>query len=268
MRLLSRVIKSSFYLTAENKKVIELPYRKENKPHHDSAVTIQEYSTPQGDEIVREAEAKATCIIKEAKQQAKELIEEARRDIDAWWAAKRQEDEEIRTHIQQEGFAQGIELGKEEGRRLIYEEYAEMLRRAAAILEEAPAVKRKMIAEAEPFVLNLTLAIARKVIGEHLEMDKDNVLALIHKALSHTKEYKSMVVAVSPDVYPYVQENRAKLLEVLDSQVEVTIVPDGSISDGGAVIRTTMGSVDARVDTQLEEIKKALLETIGNESES
>ncbi|MFT9847859.1 FliH/SctL family protein [Aneurinibacillus sp. REN35] len=272
---MSRVIKSSFYSTMDSKKVIEFSQQKdhsnseeaEQREADDAFIVQDEPSKAQADELVKNAEREAEEIVAEARRQAEQILAEAEQEINAWWAQRRQEDEEVRTMIQQEGYEQGIEQGREEGRRLVYEEYSTALKQSAAILDEAPVIKRRMIEEAEPFVLDLTIEIARKVIGEHLSVDKENVIALIRKALSRTQEYRAITVAVSPDVYPYVQENRAKLLEVLDSQIEMTIIPDESIVDGGSVIRTTMGSVDARVDTQLEEIKKALQAVLADEGE-
>lgn len=275
MKSLSRVIKSSFYSTMDSKKVIEFSQQKdhsnveeaEQRQADDAFIVQNESSKVQADELVKNAEREAEGIVAEARRQAEQILAEAEQEINAWWAQKRQEDEEVRITIQQEGYEQGIEQGREEGRRLVYEEYSTALKQSAAILDEAPVIKRRMIEEAEPFVLDLTIEIARKVIGEHLSVEKENVIALIRKALSRTQEYRAITVAVSPDVYSYVQENRAKLLEVLDSQVELTVIPDESIADGGSVIRTTMGSVDARVDTQLEEIKKALQAVLADEGE-
>jgi flagellar assembly protein FliH len=261
----------------ENKKVIEFQHQKDTRLMEKSEeqmgaeevgkIADESSSISKADEIIKNAEEEAGRIVAEARRQAEAVIQEARQEVDAWWNQKRVEDEEARNFARQEGYEQGVEQGREEGRRLVYEEYAQALEQAAAILEEAPSIKRRMIAEAESFVLDLTIEIARKVIGEQLMLDKENVIALIRKALSRTQEYKSVTVAVSPDTYTYVQENRAKLLEVLDSQVEITIIPDDAVTDGGAVIRTTMGSVDARVDVQLEEIKKALQAVLANEGE-
>ncbi|MNI54060.1 flagellar assembly protein H [compost metagenome] len=46
---------------------------------------------------------------------------------------------------------------------------------------------------------------------------------------------------------------------MIDSQAELQILPDPTVQDKGCVIRSSYGSVDARIDTQLVEIKKELL---------
>jgi flagellar assembly protein FliH len=45
----------------------------------------------------------------------------------------------------------------------------------------------------------------------------------------------------------------------IDSQAELQIVPDVSVKDPGCVIRSAFGSIDARIDTQLSEIKRELI---------
>jgi flagellar assembly protein FliH len=269
---LSRIIKSSSYSTVGNKRVIEHPVQAPAEPEDtmvdgDAPLSMDAQVSTEVGQIIRQAQEQAEHIIQDAVQQTEQTANESRQEIEWWWEQRRQEDEAVRAEVQEQAFQQGLELGKEEGQRMVYEEYSLALEQARAILEEAPVMKRKVIGEAESFVLDLTLGIARKIIGEQLVADKENLLALIRKALSETQEYKSLSVAVSPDAYEYVQENRGKLLEVLDSQIEMLIVPDESITAGGCVVRTSLGSVDARVDTQLEEIKKALADLTTNGSE-
>lgn len=270
MRSLSRIIKSSFYSTVEDKRIIEasvLPFFDPSLSEDMDLIGEEDEVVRLKQEQLRQAEEEAQLILEEARQQARQMIEEAQGEMDAWWEARRQEDEIVREQASKEGFISGVEQGREQGRQEALAEYSQALVEARSILEEAPVWKRRKIGEAEPFVLELTLEIARKVIKEQFEYDQEHLLALIRRALSHTQEYKTITVAVSPDSYTYVQENRARLSDVLDSQVELMVVPDESVIGGGCIIRTSLGNVDARVDTQLAEIKKALLEIQAEESE-
>ncbi|WP_157737899.1 flagellar assembly protein FliH [Aneurinibacillus soli] len=267
---MSRIIKSSFYSAVEDKRVIEAVVFPSSDPDplEDADMTLEEDETARlHQERLRQAEEEAQSILEEARQQARKMMEEAQSEMDAWWEARRQEDEIVRGQASEEGFISGVEQGREQGRQEALEEYSHALAEARSILAEAPAWKRRKIGEAEPFVLELTLEIARKVIKEQFECDQEHLLTLIRRALSHTQEYKTITVAVNPDSYTYVQENRARLVDVLDSQVELTVVPDESAVDGGCIVRTSLGNIDARVDTQLAEIKKALLEIQAGESE-
>jgi flagellar assembly protein FliH len=46
----------------------------------------------------------------------------------------------------------------------------------------------------------------------------------------------------------------------IDSQAELQILPDSTVKDNGCVIRSAFGSIDARIDTQLQEIKRELIQ--------
>lgn len=52
---------------------------------------------------------------------------------------------------------------------------------------------------------------------------------------------------------------REELSLAVDSQAELQILPDSTVKDQGCVIRSSFGSIDARIDTQLAEIKKELV---------
>ncbi|WCK52899.1 FliH/SctL family protein [Aneurinibacillus sp. Ricciae_BoGa-3] len=275
---MSRIIKSAAYSAINEKYILPLTHksdkeRENSQNHHLSPEDIGGEDPPFESEeaavLIQQAKIEAEAILRRAREQADRLAEESRQEINLWWEQRRQEDEEVRRQIKEEGYQQGLDQGRRDGEQAAYDEYITAINEARAMLEEAPLLKRKMISEAEPFILELTMGIAKKVIYEHLGDNPDSTIRIIKEALARTQEYKTLTVCVNPDVYPYVQENRLKLLESLDSQIELTIVPDHTVADGGCVVRTSLGSVDARVDTQLEEIKEALFSlAIENEEHS
>jgi flagellar assembly protein FliH len=59
-------------------------------------------------------------------------------------------------------------------------------------------------------------------------------------------------------MFEYIQNNRDELMLALDSQAELQILPDTTVNDHGCVIRSSFGSIDGRIDSQLQEIKAAL----------
>ncbi len=81
---------------------------------------------------------------------------------------------------------------------------------------------------------------------------------MIRKVLARRREKGMIALCVSPSQFSYIQDARDELLLHIDSQAELQIIPDGSVQDHGCVIRSSFGSIDARIDTQLNEIKQAL----------
>ena len=63
---------------------------------------------------------------------------------------------------------------------------------------------------------------------------------------------------VNPDEVEYVKEKRPEFLDRISELKSITIESDPSITPGGCFMETAFGSVDARLETQLEKIAKAV----------
>ncbi|TVM00224.1 MAG: hypothetical protein CV087_14755 [Candidatus Brocadia sp. WS118] len=116
--------------------------------------------------------------------------------------------------------------------------------------------------ESESEIAKLILAIASKVVGYEVSNNSVNVVRhVIRDALSYVKEKKVIVIRLSAD-------DAKKMNELDDVQItdqSIKFVEDKTISSGGCVIDTNIGSIDSRIETRWEEIIKALS---GNNNET
>lgn len=185
--------------------------------------------------------------------------EQALKEMAEW---RQREENQFRLEFEEEkrrGYQEGYQIGMEEGRSHGLGQYRELLHKANMVLEQAYQEKMAVIQEAEPFVIDLSIEIASKILKQELTSNKEALMPMIKESLSSVYETASLTINVSPEDYPFVQKQREHLLAVVNGKVEVKIVPDYSIGHGGCIIHTSSGSVDARVDVQLSEIKKILL---------
>lgn len=210
-------------------------------------------------QMLSDAKEFAEAEIRAASEQAERLLEEAREQIELWWSERRQQDEHLIEAVKSEAFSQGYEEGKQRAVETMQAEINEKMSEASAVLQQAYVEKERIIQEAEPFLVDLSCAIAEKVIDKQLELNPDYTVELIKKNLSRKKEQGILTLCVSPAQFSFVQAAREELSLVIDSQAELQILPDPAVQDKGCVIRSSFGSVDAKIDTQLKEIKKELL---------
>ncbi|SDM91327.1 FliH/SctL family protein [Bacillus sp. OK048] len=185
--------------------------------------------------------------------------ERAHQELNEW---RTKEEERFRSQLEEEkrlGYEEGYQLGIEDGNQHAKEQNQIFLQKAADILEQAYQEKAAIIQEADPFVIELTMEIAKKVIQQELKTQPDALLHIIKQTLSSVYETDSISIGVAPEDFSFVQKQREQLLAIDNGQVEIKVFPDYSIQQGGCIIRTSSGSVDARIDVQLSEIKKVLL---------
>ncbi|MCK9858177.1 FliH/SctL family protein [Paenibacillus sp. ATY16] len=217
------------------------------------------------DQIISDAQIFAEERIREAGEQSEQMLAKAEADIDAWWLEKRLEDERHSEASRQAGFEQGYAEGQAHAEQAMRQEWESRLEEANAVLKSAYEMREQIIQEAEPFLVELSVSISEKVIGRQMSEAPEMALELIRKALSRRREQGVIALCVAPGQLAFVQAAREELNLVIDSQAELQIIPDATVKDFGCVIRSAYGSIDARIDTQLSEIKRELVQ-LANQS--
>ncbi|AZN40852.1 FliH/SctL family protein [Paenibacillus albus] len=259
---MSRLFKSSHVISVEDLRRLEWYNKYEPAPSsNDSDIpagpTAETISLR--DQILDDAEEFANQRIQETGEQIETMYEAANAQIDQWWLERRLQDEQLQEHIRQDGYTQGYQEGRDAATSEVYAQWEVMLTEARAILDSAYETKEQIIQEAEPFVVALSTAIAEKIINKQLTVDPDWSLDIIRKSLERRREQGVITLCVSPQQLTFVQAAREELSLVIDSQAELQIVPDVTVKEFGCVIRSSFGSIDARIDTQLAEIKRELI---------
>jgi flagellar assembly protein FliH len=272
MKSLSRIIKSSQYSSALEKMVIQLHGEFEKSPQlthpecpADSSPIDQ--SEEQQKQIIEQANQEAAAIILQAKEEAERISSEAESQIEAWWSGRRAADDEHYRQMKDDAFREGFAQGHEQGYASAWEAQQKLMEEAKNLLEEAYITKEKVIASAEPFLVELSFAIARKIVCEEITLKPDQVLSIVKEAMTRVQESEKITICVPPEQFRFVQDKRSYLQTLLPSQTELIILPDYKIDHGGCIIRTSFGTIDAAIDTQLEAIRLVLLE-VGIESEN
>ncbi|GIP33066.1 flagellar assembly protein FliH [Paenibacillus sp. J2TS4] len=268
---MSKLIKPGGYISLDDTKVVNpllhldkleragahpagpLPYTEEEEQEIVQAKQLKE-------QILRDAEQLAEEQIRQAMEEAHQVKEQAKQELDSWWQEQRRLDLEERERSQAQGFQEGYDTGVQQAKEDISKQYENTMAEARTILEQAYETKRQIIRDAEPFLIELSCAIAEKIVQQQLTVSPEWVLAMTKEMLARKRERGTITLCVAPQSFAYLQGARDELKLVVDSQAELEIVPDSSVQDQGCVVRSEFGSIDARIETQLAEIKNALLE--------
>lgn len=268
---MSRIIKPQFYISLDDIKqlnVSNIPVAKETPPPPPPepvvpAVTREEEEEVREllamkEQILRDAEAVAEAELTRAKEESAAIRQEAEAEIEKWWQERRSHDLQAEEEAAQRGFEKGFLQGQEQAEAQVLESYDGLLAEARTVLEQAYDMKRQIIQESEPFLVELSTAIAAKIIQQELSLNPQWIIGMTRSVLARKREKGAITLCVSPKQFAYIRDARDELLLALDSQAELQILPDSTVGDNGCVVRTDFGSVDARVETQLKEIKNAL----------
>lgn len=258
----SKVFKASHLTDSRDVKVVTIPVgNKSNQVSTSDTTILAENAAVEiqmVDKLIQDAQLKAKEIILKAKQTVNVMINDAEEKMGMWWEENEKRLEILTQEARDKGFQEGMISGKKEIEEKIYQEYKEKIGQVQELLENAYKQKESIILEAEPFLLELSNAIASQIIKQELECYPDKFVELIKQHILRFKEKDFITICVHPMDFDYIQSQRAHLLAVVNGETEIKIVPDHSVTEKGCIIRTAYGSVDARIDTQIEEIKKVI----------
>ncbi len=270
MTLLSNLIKPSHYTTMDVLKELDVARRyaapaeeAQAEPAPPAAAPAVMHTLAEAEriksEMLRDAQEFAERQIREASEEAQRLLADAEQQIDVWWKERRLQDEDLSETLKIEGFNQGYSEGAAKAELEMKELLEKATAEASELLQLAHRAKEDLIQEAEPFLVELSCSIAEKILDHQLTIEPEFTLELIRKNLARKREKGLISLCVAPEHFEFVYAAREELSLAIDSQAELQILPDATVKDRGCVIRSSFGSVDARIDTQLAEIKKELV---------
>jgi flagellar assembly protein FliH len=160
-----------------------------------------------------------------------------------------------RAAVERDAFAKGFAQGEKAGAEAAGKRGEVMLRRLTETLDELTSLRAQMIHQTEHQMVQLALAVARRVVHREISLDRDLLVAMARVALDRLGESAQVTVRLSPDDFEATAAARAAQW----TGTNVTVVADARVSRGGCRIESDLGVMDAGADAQIQEIARALL---------
>ncbi len=243
-------------LKAQQASFTQQAYRLEVHPIAQEPVEAPDLS--ELDILRQAAEQEAAEIVASAHERAQRIVEQANAEAAGLLDRERQQVQQT-LHAEVEAAKQvGYEEGFAQGAAQATAEYTATLQAAQEQYLSAVEERRRYLFEAEPMIVDLALEVAKKVMLRESSADRSVVIEVVRAALEEIHDGGKVEVHVHPDDHEIVQQSRERLRKAVPGQTELLIIKDGSVEAGGCVVCTAFGNIDARIDTQLEEVRKAL----------
>ncbi|NMB00019.1 MAG: hypothetical protein GX971_00645 [Firmicutes bacterium] len=211
----------------------------------------------------------ATNLIEDAQRKAGEILAEAEEMARNRMQEVEQELESLRLKAKESGFSEGYHEGYEEGlargRDQAREEAVDLLATLEKFVEEAVKVRATNLAALEDDFLKLSLLLADKIVRKTVENDISWLQPIIKDALTSLGQVDEVVVLLSPLDYALLQEHEDDLQ--IATRTKLTFDQDQTITQGGCLIESESGLIDARLESRLGKLAHHLLEVLYYEND-
>lgn len=164
--------------------------------------------------------------------------------------------EEDLQRYQEESYQRGLQDGKSLAERGLLNVF-KSLRTAA---EEMLQAREKLLRDSEDDLLQLSMAVARKIINREVAQDRQMVLRLVGLAIENLSEKDELVIRVHPDDHALLTSGMKDQVSRDLAAVSFSFKPDPGIEIGSCQIETQRGTVDAGFEAQLDEVYRRLLD--------
>jgi len=155
------------------------------------------------------------------------------------------------------GRQRGLQEGRAAGRQESHEALAAELATVRSIAGKLNDALVSGIGGLEDLAVAIAFEAVCKVLGE-AAMTPEGVRAQVRQAAAHAQNKERLVVRLHPADLSALRDTGA-LNSMLPPGKAVSWVADDSIELGGCVLETDGGALDARLETQIERMRAALL---------
>ena len=213
-----------------------------------------EQSPARADQIVQQHEVEqvrqpvddpAAIVRAEMAQREKQLAERERRF--------EEEQEAERRRVSEAAYSEGFERGEAEAARL----HGDRLDALDQLIESLTKAFAGEITGLEDVIVGIAFEAVCKIVGEAM-YDTDGVLAVVRMVMGKVKDQEKLVLHVSPRDYNLLYQNREQLFAE-GQGIKHELVSDDRVALGGCLIETAGGTIDGRLDIQMQQLRETLI---------
>jgi flagellar assembly protein FliH len=158
---------------------------------------------------------------------------------------------------EKKGFDKGYNLGIQQGIISGKKEIKHLLTELEKTLDEFHCIKSNLAIVAEREAVNLSMAIAKKIIGHEISIGKNVITSVVKEALKKVDGHEKIKIKVHPEDIQILEEHKNEYKKYANCVQGIEILCDENINKGGCIIETNIGDIDARIEKQIKVIEDA-----------
>ncbi len=149
--------------------------------------------------------------------------------------------------------------GRIQGRAEVQGSADAEIQRALGMVAQVEQLRIQSAKQSESDIVELALAMARKVIHREASLDPDIVVVQVREIISSIVEKGLIRVLVHPGDVEYLLTFRQSFVGADGTPVQLSIEPDETIQPGGCIIESSQYFINATIEKQLEAIWQEMI---------
>jgi flagellar biosynthesis/type III secretory pathway protein FliH len=169
-------------------------------------------------------------------------------------AAAEAEADRVRDEARTAGHDEGFEAGRSEA----LAQLAPSIATAVAALSAVRTLEADASDRVERQAVDLALEVAERVVAGTIAASPERLFDIVRGALRTIIERERVTLLVHPEDLDLMRDGVAEVTGALGGIEHLEVQEERRVGRGGAIVRTSLGEVDARIETKLERVRSAI----------
>ncbi len=248
---------TSFFLPKQDKLLEELKKKIKEETEEEKFSKIREELKKAEEEL----EIKKTEL-ESLKIQSEEMKLKTQEEIKNILSDAEKQANEIKESAQKNGYDEGYEKGYYDGlakaKSEIEQKFSSLITNLQSIVQSALEEKNKIIKSTEDDIIDLSTAIAKKIVISEITTNKNSIINLVREAIKRLEDREKIIIYTHPSDLDLIKSHREEFKELVDTIDSLHIIPDELLEPGECRLESKSEIIDTDINYQLGEIKKKL----------
>lgn len=169
---------------------------------------------------------------------------------------------EIQEAAYQEAYALGLQEGRNQAFESVSDEIAERMSHLDGLLNGIKELKKEMANFNEAHLVQLVFHMASRLAKTELNGNQEAIIQILRDAVGLSQDEENITVRVSQTQFDFLEELKKETGREFDFIKRIRFEPSPEVSDGGCIVETNYGEVDARIEQRIEQLWTALSENM------
>lgn len=188
-----------------------------------------------------------------------EIAKKTSDEIEAMLADAKVRAKEIEDEAKISGYEEGLKKGREDAVR----EVSSIVESMKKSIESLNDIREEFFGKAEKEMVDLVTLVSSEIVLREIKEDENIISDLLRKAVEEIHIQQKITVHINPADLDNVRHIEEKLIEEVEAIKGVEFVSDKKVTQGGCVIETNVGTLDATVENRLMALHRNLREQLG-----
>lgn len=168
--------------------------------------------------------------------------------------------------IQEGAYKQAYDLGLEEGRKEAFSkvssEIFERMETLDQLLVGIKELKTQMASFNESHLVQLVFHMAARLAKTKLENNNEAMVEILKDAVGLAQDEENITVRVSQSQFEFLEELKKETGREFEFIKKIRFEPGPDVADGGCIVETNYGEVDARIEQRVQQLWSVLSENM------